>query len=257
MGEQYRAETKDLVVTRLHGTLGQMPEIYLNLLAVSLAQVAVLGVVVLSTSARLTLKRTILLVLAGAALGSAYDIVIGGVLGVFTYASPNAHPVLFIIANGLLSYGVAMLTAAAMPVAIARRRMDVGVAAFLIVSLLVCLGLLLAYPNASVRAVVLGIALIAASELLAALCGRVGPFRAAAFGTYAPLALLAFASASCAAVYEAANAVFPVWQWNVVPGNPLVAESALIAVGYLALFHPMVTIAQVLMPAGADALPDK
>jgi len=204
---------------------------------------------------RITFKDALLLLvpamLLGLPLGLLYDLVIGDRHSIFTYVPAPASE-LFWALNGMLSYGVAIATAALFNVQLPEHRSAlvrrVGFA--LLVLSMAAIVLLLMRPIHGVMAMfVWGALLILGSEGLAALCGRTGPFFALLKGNARSAVKLWASSAILGAFYELLNGVFPLWHWSARDEIGFwYAEALVIALGYVALFQPMLVLSRLCLP---------
>lgn len=202
-----------------------------------------------------TLKEALLLLvpamMLGLPLGLLYDHVVGDRQSVFSYV-PASAPELFWALNGMLSYGVAIATAALFDVQLpAHRSAHVQRVGFtLFVLAVVAMALLLMRPVHGVTAMfVWGALLIFAAEALAALCGRIGPFFALLKGNSRPSAMLWASSVMLGAFYELLNGVFPLWHWSARSEIGFwCTEGLVIVLGYVVLLQPMLVLSRLCLP---------
>ena len=177
----------------------------------------------------------------GVPLGVGFDLVIGAGGRVFGYLLPLTPA--FLLANGSLSYGLAIATVFLLwrprvsgPPKLSR------LVGLLALSLASGLASTAALADSGLLAAVflIGGAVVVAGEGLSLLLGREGPFAAAATGRFRPAARLWLSSVGLGAVYEAANALWPVWSWGAAALLPKPWWTViLVGCGYVVLFHPM------------------
>jgi hypothetical protein len=185
---------------------------------------------------------------AGLLIGIAFDVFIGALANVFTYRFRPTF--LFLVLNGSCSYGVAFATVMLIP----KRRAHankflsprfgilVAAAAFLFSIGTMFLGL-----DRLVQVMILGIAVLSAGEGVAAAARRSGPVLEAFQGDPSSFIRLWVSSVCLGTVYEMANFLWPVWEWE--PARYIAMEiwwPLLICFGYFVLFHPMWVVSAVL-----------
>ncbi|HPA52418.1 MAG TPA: hypothetical protein PLP50_12545 [Thermoanaerobaculia bacterium] len=186
----------------------------------------------------------------GVPLGLGFDLVIGAERHVFGYRLPLTPA--FLVANGALSYGLAIATvihlwrpAASGP---PKRSRPAGLLAVSLAGGLVAM-VLVADPGLLAAVFLIGGAVVLAGEGLSLLLGREGPFAAVAAGRFRPAARLWLSSVALGVVYEAANALWPVWAWGAAALMPKPWWSViLVGCGYVVLFHPMWLLAEAVGP---------
>jgi hypothetical protein len=187
----------------------------------------------------------------GALFGFAYDSVLGAYGRVFEY--PDVSCVgLFLALNAVLSYGVAACTAWILPCTTNSHRSSMARVVAGAALLVLALGVLGALASQQaiqlsplVRAFSIGILIVSAVELAAVVFWRLGPILRMTWGEFGPFACLVVWSAVVGAIYEAANLLCPLWQWNLGPNMPFWTEEAIIvALGYFVLFHPLLVVSR-------------
>lgn len=218
---------------------------WLDFAAVITLQVMVLAVVLaLNRPAQGVMRRLLPFSLVlGALVGAAFDLFVGESGAVFSYYLPLSLS--FGLLNGLLSYGVALLTAAALPIEFGRIRLATfRMGLFLAVALggagVGCFLLKGAFANA----VGLGLVILAAGEILLWSNQRLGPIFRLLSGKPRDFLLLWGSSAAIGAAYETANFFFPVWHWALFPERGRFPTFvSLVIGGYFVLFHALVVVA--------------
>jgi hypothetical protein len=174
----------------------------------------------------------------GVPYGLAFDLIAGRAFDVFAYRLSTTVP--FLILNGALSYGLAAATIWVLPIdrapAVRPPIWQTAVAGAVLAAALA----LIAVSDTPLPTVIgLGAAILAAGELAGALAGRTGPGLAVLAGRPGPGLRLWGAAVAIALVYEAANALCPVWAWTPLPGLPGPwTHAAIVLLGYVVLLHP-------------------
>jgi|GEM_PF-3502007 len=201
--------------------------------------------------------RLLLLAAAfGVPYGLAFDLIVGEAFDVFAYRLAPTVP--FLILNGALSYGLAAATVWVLPInrAPAGRppAWQTAVAGAVFAAALA----VVAVSGTPLPTVIgLGAAILAAGELAGALAGRAGPGLGVLQGRPRPALRLWTAAVAIGLVYEAANALCPVWAWTPLPGLPgLWTHAAIVLLGYVVLLHPALIARQALMARRSGAVPD-
>jgi hypothetical protein len=177
---------------------------------------------------------------AGLPLGIGFDLLIGDGRGVFAYEIAPGW--FFLAVNGVLSYGLAIATAALFPrVVVARRAARTRRVALLLALALAGVVLFALLPATTLaRMFAAGWVVISGGEVLLALAGRSGPLGELLAGDARPFWRLWRWSAALGLAYEAANAVLQVWDWALDASLPrTLSELFIVAFGYVVLFHPM------------------
>jgi hypothetical protein len=225
-----------------------MPAAYQHLLAISLVQFAVFLALRWGVGARPgSVQIFVLLFASGIPLGLAYDALLGLFGQIFTYPDVGNVP-LFLLLNSILSYGSALCTAWLLPCAsIAHSTGRIRIAAMLFLSVLIgaVAWFYAADMSSLVRVFLVGALVIVAAELIAMTRGQLGPALAITKGTVAPIVCLMTWSIVIGAIYETANFLFPLWQWNLDSTVPMwIVEILIIAFGYFVLIHPMFVLSR-------------
>lgn len=225
---------------------------WLNFAAIVFFQIIVL----LAMGSRHRLKRDYVIrvffisMLLGVPTGILFDLLIGRGAGIFSYFLEQN--LVFLILNGMLSYGSAVATAATFPAEIrrhgrrlSRRDMRMMFAGAILIGT-ASLGLRLSNPIGEMFCA--GIIVIVGSEIVALLAGWFGPIARISIGDIRPFCICWIYSVLIGAVYEIANAVFPVWQWTAGASLPRWSvEFFVVVFGYLVLFYPMILAWQLLL----------
>lgn len=218
---------------------------WIDFSAIIAVQLMVLVVtMLLARPARGTIRKLLLLaLLAGAAVGAAFDLFVGQSNAIFSYRLPL--DLRFGVLNGVLSYGVALLTAAVLPIEFPTAARACAGFVFVPVGLLVGATICyLALPGSFATAVGLGLTIIAAGEFLIRFRGRTGPVAQLLSGEPANFLRLWLGSMLIGAAYEGGNLLFPVWEWTLfVNSSRSLTLATIIIGGYFVLFHALATVA--------------
>lgn len=211
-------------------------------------------------SARALVRVVIPSLLLGLPFGFLFDVLIGNGAAIFRYALPPSS--LFLALNGAFSYGSAVATAALFPQVVSARWRSIRwlppVLLFVVLIAAGGIGVGLRYGWILPRMISIGVWVVAAGEIAAALSGRAGPFYAMALGDVAPIASLCAASSAVGGIYEIANYCFPVWRWELGSVVPFwFAEGLIVMFGYVVLFHPLVVAWQLAQEKVRRPLSDK
>lgn len=179
----------------------------------------------------------------GVFFGILFDALFGQHIDVFRYHIV-AH-ISFDITNGVLSYGIAIATAALFPSldlrALRQSPRYKSAIPFVIMDIIASL-LIISVPNPTLSATFsAGVLVLASVEMLLAFCGWEGPFLSLVSGRFRPFCRFWLSAALIGFVYESANFYFPVWRWSLIDIMPQwKVEALVIVLGYVVLFHPLV-----------------
>jgi hypothetical protein len=177
-------------------------------------------------------------VMSGVALGIGFDELIGRKLQLFQY---YIHTPGFMVANGALSYGLAVVTAlrfSPKPIRAQHLPLRRGFGV-LGLTCIATLGFFLLFPDPLTLAGVAGCIVITADEIFETCAfGTAGPILEVASGSLRHLAHNWITAVLVGCIYELGNYFFPVWRWWFT-GNPAAIwyELAIVVLGYLVLFH--------------------
>lgn len=177
----------------------------------------------------------------GIPLGFAFDLIIGDHRQVFTYVLPPT--LIFLLANSILSYGLAIATIVVIRQDKDAQRKDkrFGVGSLLIIS---AIGIAIILRNIDAHLILamfmIGAVVILGGEGASLFLGKTGPLLEALHGNWGEIARLWLASISLGIIYETANTIWPVWRWGAATLLPMPWWSiTLILFGYFVLFHPI------------------
>ncbi len=192
----------------------------------------------------------------GLPIGIFFDIWAGSSLGFFHYLIPPG--LIFATLNAVLSYGLAIGTAAAFAGAFFNRWSPVLRHVITVFGLAAALAAILFARSEQLllsRMFGAGIAIISGIEVGVVWTRRSGPFLTALRGNIRPLLLLWGQSMAVGLCYELANHFFPVWQWALADAeNKVAVEFVIVGFGYIILFYPIVFFWQVLFRDRARTL---
>ena len=201
-----------------------MPAAYQHLLAICLVQFAVVVGMRWAAGAKpASLHIFVLLFAMGIPIGLIYDALLGLYGQIFAYPDVSNVPV-FLLLNSFFSYGSALCTAWLLPCTSARHPANRAriIGSLVLLLLIVTAAWLYAGASSLVRVFLVGTLIIVAAELTALARGHLGPVFAITKGTMAPFACLMTWSIVIGVIYEGANFLFPLWQWNLELDHPYV-----------------------------------
>lgn len=177
----------------------------------------------------------------GLPLGLIFDFLIGRFSFVFTYET--FFPTwMFYLLNGILSYGLAVATVSLIPEKLAQLPSRKNLQCTLPIAGLCLILLLQPFRLPDLVALFVRGGLVLAIAESAAIWRRVeGPLTLAAKHHFSQLVRLWIFSVILGVVYEASNAVFPVWRWRPLDGVSFpIYETIMVLTGYFVLAYTIV-----------------
>lgn len=228
----------------------------INFYFILLGQVAVLLVVMrLRNGTFLSGKELLISAVVGCLVGLMYDVTLG-TGAVFAYVGSEYSFWLTtlsigqILVNGIFSYGLSMATVRYLPQLSTGLPLQHRIQVLCVTITAVIVSGIAAYlvESGSIAAMVTyGAVIVAAGESLALLVGSIGPVWSVLAARATQPALTAWAwIIGIGFCYELTNFFFPFWQW--LPGSAydlLHIETLVVLFGYVALFHPMMVVWQI------------
>lgn len=196
-------------------------------------------------SANSLLLRVAVLSLFALPLGLLFDLYINEGNWIFRYHL-GMSPI-FLISNGLLSYGAAAATALLIPfypTPISRISSRIIALSGAAVGSLLLTTFFVANAPPLAKVFLVGGAVIFFGETIYALLGRRGPLSGAlAPGGALTLAVVLVASIAVGLLYETINIIWPVWDWEFAEYLPSwQVEILVITLGYFVLIHPLMLV---------------
>lgn len=190
--------------------------------------------------------------IVGIILGFFFDITLS-TLGIHTYIRdtelliPNAWNLTSIelLCNGLLSYGIAVVTAkilAGTSTEIRGRSQRNFLIFFTTIFIVSIIAVFFSKHGTLLLASLCGLTIVACGECVLLLRKRTGPLTELMLGHNLSISLLLWLKIiAVGIVYESTNHFFPFWSWfpNIAYSH-LILETGVIVFGYIVLLHPMI-----------------
>jgi hypothetical protein len=234
-------------------TQGTMNSLWINFMAMVTCQVVIFFA--FAKVRRLSLHHVSIIIgpslVFGLPFGLMFDLIIDCGASIFQYFL--GQDITFLALNGLLSYGVAVATAARFPREVIRRRSQrlsrSDLAIILAAAILIGAGLLaLRISGPLLEMFWAGTIVITFGEITALLAGWFGPVARLLRGEFRPFCSYWINSMVLGSMYELVNSSFPVWHWTLARSIPnWSVELFVIAFGYFVLFHPITLTWQLLL----------
>src|ERR1700730_9678359 len=190
------------------------------------------------------LEQWLVFLLLSAAFGLTYDVLVGNLLGVFSYPRAASLGTIayatFLFLNSTISYGVFACTVAMLPFKLrsAPSRCSLALKISFWISILVSL-VAFSILSPALKVFSVGAIIVFASEFALLMFARLGPVAALLKCDPRLFFTLWGFSVSIGILYEAANSIIRLWEWTFLPSGAHTVETILaILLGYFVLAVP-------------------